>query len=379
MDKTQLVEQSSDPLIGGELDRYRILEAIGTGGLGRVYRAEHAFIDRRYAIKVLYGDFSLDPKFQERFRREANSASKIHHPNVVRVEDFGTTRAGLTFLAMELLEGQTLDGAIKRGKLSPERAANIARQVLSGLDAAHELGFVHRDVKPQNVMLINDPNGELVKILDFGAVAMRKVETDKRLTGVGDLIGTPAYMAPEQCEDATVGPTADLYAVGAILYEMLTGSTPYEGRGRAELLIKHLMQPPPLAPPSLGLERIVAELLKKEPDERPQSAAAVIAMIDELGLDLASTGDLLPMIGGSEVQLLRSESDEFESNTVRSEVENFDDPTVPPPIETARTRELDVSEFEQEIVTHTLSVREPLLQRWLASVRAWLRSAATKK
>jgi serine/threonine-protein kinase len=287
IDNTPLVEQPNDPLIGSELERYLILERLGVGGMGCVYRAKHTFIDRAYAIKVLFGDFAGDPKFQERFRREAKSVSQIRHPNIVTVEDFGTTTLGLTFLAMEMVTGRTLEKAIEQeAPFSPLRTAQIIRQVVSGLGAAHELGFVHRDVKPSNVMLSDKGGMELVKILDFGAVSFRSAPGDQRLTSVGHIIGTPTYMAPEQSQDPAVGPPADLYAVGVMTYEMLTGKPPFVGKGRAEVLIKHIMEVPPVAPPSRGLERIVAALLEKQVTQRPQTAREVLEMIDGLGLDI---------------------------------------------------------------------------------------------
>ncbi len=292
IDNTALVDQPHDPLIGNDLERYRIVENLGVGGMGCVYRASHAFIEREYAIKVLFGDFAGDPKFRERFRREAKSISQIRHPNIVTVEDFGTTPEGLTFLAMELVHGRTLEQAIEEeAPFSPVRAAQIVRQVVAGLGAAHSLGFIHRDVKPSNIMLSDQQGLELVKILDFGAVSMRSVPVDQRLTSIGHIIGTPTYMAPEQSQDPNVGPPADLYAVGVILYEMLTGTAPFVGKGRAEVLIKHIMEEPPKAPPSRGLERLVAGLLKKQPSDRPQAALEVIRMIDMLGLDLAIVSD----------------------------------------------------------------------------------------
>lgn len=292
IDNAQLVDQPNDPLIGTELERYRIVENLGIGGMGCVYRAKHTFIDRQYAIKVLFGEFAGDPKFQERFRREAKSVSQIRHPNIVTVEDFGTTPEGLTFLAMEMVTGKTLEHTIeKEAPFSPVRAAQIIRQVVAALGAAHELGFVHRDVKPSNVMLSDREGIEFVKILDFGAVGLRSLPADQRLTSVGHIIGTPTYMAPEQSQDPSVGPPADLYAVGTILYEMLTGSPPFVGKGRAEVLIKHIMEEPPPAPPSRGLEHLIAALLRKQPERRPQTAREVINAIDELGLDIAIVTD----------------------------------------------------------------------------------------
>lgn len=287
LDNELLVEGPHDPLVGKTLDRYLIVERLGAGGMGCVYRATHTIIDREYAIKVLYGDFACDDKFRARFQREAQAVSKIRHPNVVTVEDFGTTSTGLTFLAMEMVRGRTLEEVIaKEAPLSPTRTGHIIRQVAAGLGAAHELGFVHRDVKPANVMLTKIEGVECVKILDFGAVNLRAVPVDQRLTSIGHIIGTPTYMAPEQTQDPNVEPTADLYALGVMMHEMLTGEPPFTGNGRAEVLVKHITEAPPPTPPSRGLEALTQRLLRKLPAERPQSATEVIGAIDRLNLGL---------------------------------------------------------------------------------------------
>jgi serine/threonine protein kinase len=285
LDGQPTFESEQDPLVGSTIDRYRVEERLGVGGMGCVYRARHTVIEREYAIKVLFGDFSSDERFRARFKREAQVVSKIRHPNVVSVDDFGTTPNGLTFLAMELVRGRTLEQVIEReGALAPARAGAIARQVAAGLSAAHRLGLVHRDIKPANVMLTRGPEGEQAKLLDFGAVGLRTMPSDERLTSVGHIIGTPTYMAPEQTQDALVGPTADLYALGVMLFEMLAGVPPFVGAGRSEVLIKHITEEPPPAPSSRGLESVVKRLLEKLPDARPQTADEVIELIDRLSL-----------------------------------------------------------------------------------------------
>ena len=284
-DDTALVDQDRDPLIGRALDRYHIVERLGMGGMGCVYRARHAVIERQYAIKVLFGDYVDNNKFQARFRREATSISKIRHPNIVQVEDFGRTPEGLTFLAMELVHGETLAQRLLRvGPLPPMRAADIVRQLADGLDAAHQVGFVHRDVKPANVMLTDIPRANFVKLLDFGTVNLQAAPSDRRLTAVGHIIGTPTYMAPEQADDANVGPTADVYALGAILFELLTGTPPFHATTRAAMIIQHITKPPPPVPPSGGLEDLVDRMLRKDPSRRPQSMAEIRAALDDLDL-----------------------------------------------------------------------------------------------
>lgn len=294
IDGETLVEQDQDPLVGTAIERYQIEERLGMGGMGCVYRARHAVIEREYAIKVLYGDFAGDDKFRARFKREAQSISKIRHPNIVQVEDFGTTQAGLTFLAMELVRGRTLEEVIAaEAPMSPLRTAAIVRQVVAGLDAAHQLGFVHRDVKPSNIMLTKNETyeGEFVKILDFGAVSLRSIPMEERLTSIGHIIGTPTYMAPEQTQDPGVAPTADFYSVGCMMHEMLSGTPPFVGNGRAEVMVKHITEEPPPAPPSRGLELLIKKLLKKYPAERPQSGVELIAAIEKLNIGLKPLPD----------------------------------------------------------------------------------------
>ncbi|MCA9554668.1 MAG: serine/threonine protein kinase [Myxococcales bacterium] len=281
-----LVDTDRDPWVGAQLDRYLIEEHLGEGGMGCVYRARHTVLDREYAIKVLYADFANDQRFLARFRREAQSMSKVRHENIVNVEDFGTSADGKTFLVMELVRGRTLERIIREeAPLPPPRAAHLVRQIAQGLGAAHVGGIVHRDVKPANMMVEWVGPDERLKILDFGAVNLRSVPVNERLTHVGHIIGTPTYMAPEQSQDPNVGPTADLYALGVVLFEMLTGHPPFEGKARAEVLVKHITEPPPAAPPSEGLERLVAWLLEKLPSRRPQSTEQVVRFLDTLDLD----------------------------------------------------------------------------------------------
>jgi eukaryotic-like serine/threonine-protein kinase len=291
VDQERLIETDRDPLIGQTISRYDVLEYLGSGGMGRVYRARHSTIEREYAIKVLYGDLAIDDTFRARFRREASTVSKIRHSNVVSVSDYGVTEEGLSFIVMELIWGRTLLKTIDNdGPLVPTRAGRIARQIAEALSAAHGAGFIHRDIKSTNVMLMGRAPEESVKVLDFGTVALRQQKVDDRLTTVGQLIGTPAYMAPEQFEDPAVGPSADLYSLGVVLYHMLAGRLPFAGVKPTELMVQHMtMQPPPL-PACGGLERLALKLLQKEPQDRLRSADEVIRAIDRLVLDGSTDG-----------------------------------------------------------------------------------------
>jgi len=297
LDETPLEDFEHDPLIGRELDRYAILEVLGEGGMGRVYRAAHRVLSREYAIKVLFGDFAGEPRFKERFRREAQSVSRVRHPNIVAVEDFGQTDDGLMFIALELVHGEPLHRVLRaHGPLPPPTAAAILRQLVLGLGAAHEAGFVHRDIKPENIMVTRDG---AVKILDFGSVSLQAIPDRERLTVAGNIVGTPSYMAPEQSQDAPVGPAADLYSAGVVLFEMLTGELPFHGRTRAEILVKHIAEPPPEAPPSAGLERLVAALLEKQTHARLARASDVLALLDSLPVGpLSRTTDAVVSVVG---------------------------------------------------------------------------------
>ena len=282
LDGERLVEQAQDPLVGQTLeDRYVIVEALGAGAMGTVYRATHTVLDRDYAIKVLFGEMSANKTLRERFRREAQATSRIEHPNVVAVHDFGSTDEGLLYIAMSFLSGGTLEMAIlNEAPFEASRAAELTKQIASGLAAAHELRIVHRDLKPANVILLANARQETAKIVDFGLARITDAaHTDGRLTQAGFTLGSPAYMAPEQIADPDVGPSADLYALGVVLYEMLAGEPPFMGTP-AQVVLAHGTQAVPPLPPSDGLETIAATLLEKRPQDRYASADEVVRAID---------------------------------------------------------------------------------------------------
>jgi serine/threonine protein kinase len=285
-DGERVGEEKNYPLVGETLDRYRIVAPIGEGAMGCVYRATHTVLPREYAIKVLFRDFAGNATQIERFRREAQAASTMSHANIVSVADFVSLPNGIAFIVMELVAGRTLERAIQsEAPFAAKRTAHIARQLAAGLGEAHRMGFVHRDVKPSNIMLTPSSKGEAVKILDFGVVGIGAAPIASRLTGIGHIIGTPTYMAPEQVHDPGVGPQADLYALGVIMFEMLAGEPPFTGVDRTEVFIKHISEPPPKLPPCEGLETLIPWLLEKQPDKRPKRADDVIRALDRLGLD----------------------------------------------------------------------------------------------
>jgi eukaryotic-like serine/threonine-protein kinase len=295
IDGTRLVESDHDLLIGKVIDRYRIVELLGRGGMGSVYKGQHLSLDRHFALKVIHGSLVGNRELISRFHREALALSRIRHTNIVSVVDFITTEAGLSALVMEHLPGRDLHEVILReAPLKPMRAANIARQIAAGLGEAHRQGIIHRDVKPSNVLLVPEGEEEIVKLLDFGVVALREEkDAQEKLTGFGLIVGTPSYMAPEQARSSEgLTHAVDLYALGVILYEMLARKTPFPGKNPAEILVKHICEPPPPLPPSGGLEDLVYALLAKEPADRPANAEEVIAELDRVAAAWNGTGEL---------------------------------------------------------------------------------------
>ncbi len=284
IDGTKLRDEPKDPLVGRVLDRYRVLERLGLGAMGCVYRVAHTFLEHEYAMKVLFGDLSANRRIVERFRREAQVISKIRHPNVISVTDFGSTQNGLTFLVMEYVAGRTLADIIaEEAPFTPTRAATLARQIAAGLGEAHRQSFIHRDVKPSNIMVWTDGTHEYVKILDFGIVGFMPKDPSIRITGSDHFVGTPLYMAPEQSRDPqNITPAADLYGLGIILYELLAGKPPFDAPNVVDLFIQHATAPIPPLPGSQGLELLVHWLLEKRADRRPPNAEAVIAELDRL-------------------------------------------------------------------------------------------------
>ena len=286
LDGERLVESDEDPLIGRAIDRYRVVASVGAGGMARVYKAEHVYLEQHFALKVLHGEIASDRDLARRFHREAKALGRIKHENIVTVADFGATREGLLFMVMEYLDGPTLSSVLKAQRgLRPPRAATITHQLAAGLAAAHGEGYVHRDLKPGNVVLVDKQGAETAKILDFGLVRIVEREVEPtRLTQHGMFFGTPAYMAPEQITGEEAGPPADLYALGVLLYYMITGSLPFEGDVKA-LAHHHLHTPPPRPENAFGgLTDLALDLLAKSPADRPTSARAVAERLTGLSL-----------------------------------------------------------------------------------------------
>ena len=285
-----------DPLVGIELGGFTVTKLIASGGMGLVYEAMHQAIGRRAAVKVLKPEVAADAEWTKRFLSEARALGAIKHRNLIEVLNFGKTPDGREFLMMEFLDGEPLDAYIRRmGQLAPAVALGIAEQVLNGLAEAHKKGVVHRDLKPANVYLLREHNGELlVKVLDFGlarqepiALLGSDVQLPKRDDGASLLAGTPEYIAPEQAQGQKVEGTADLYSMGIMLFEMLSGRLPFESESVVTLLQKHISERPPklsaaMNNPPEGLEDFIEALLQKEPERRPATADMARSTVQRL-------------------------------------------------------------------------------------------------
>jgi serine/threonine protein kinase len=269
-----------DPLLGRTIKgRYRIASRLGDGGMGAVYRAEQLSVGRTVALKVLHREFARDEEFVHRFHQEARLAAALNHPRLTTVFDFDQSEDGSLFIVMEYLEGTRLSDVIQRsGPLEIARAVRLAIQIAEGIEAAHAAGVIHRDVKPQNIMVLAP--GDDVKLMDFG-IARLNDGRDLQLTRAGSMMGTPLYMAPEQIEGGTISDKTDIYAFGVVLYEMLSGQTPFSAPTSAAVLAKQLNEPPrPLRAvrpdvPAV-LERIVMQALDKDPEYRQERIAEVV-------------------------------------------------------------------------------------------------------
>lgn len=323
-----------DPLIGIVVaDRYRIQERIGRGGMGVVYKVEHARIGKLMALKLLAGELSRDRELLERFKREAQLASRLSHPNTVQVFDFGTAD-GLTYLAMEYLRGIDLLHLVKReGQLSFARTAKIVIQACSSLAEAHGMGMVHRDVKPENVIILRGQAGDdVVKLLDFGLAKLRESKELAEVTTRGSIVGTPHYMSPEQIRGEDVDARSDIYSLGALLHTCLTGHAVFEAEAPVAILLAHVSNQP-VAPhlrfPSLGIppgaSAIVLRCLAKDPAQRFQSVRDLQrALVEELKGEgqpsveiLLDSGRLQGLAGPDSEVATRDEVEAYERKLAR--------------------------------------------------------------
>jgi len=308
-----------DPRIGTLLaGRYVIEEVIGEGGMATVYRARHKLVDRPVAVKIMNPLLASDAIVRERFRREAKSAQKLAHPNIIEIFDQGDTEDGTCYIVMELLTGESLASVVQRGRLDVDRAIHVMIQIARGIARAHDLGVIHRDLKPENIFLSRREDGsDLVKLLDFGIAKSRQ---DSRLTGQGELFGTPQYMAPERILGSDTGGSSDIYALGVVFFEMLTGELPFSAPDVATFFVKHMNE----AAPSLReknprvpavLDALVRGMLEKDPKDRPVDAHRIhqdlLALIEEREAPAPPKADAEPLSVPAPITLNAGAADQW--------------------------------------------------------------------
>jgi len=276
------------------LGKFRIVDKVGQGGMGSVYKAIHLAFDEMRALKVISQELMTDESFVKRFKHEAVITRRLQHPNAVRVDDIDEAEDGRPFIVMEYIEGRSLKKLIQEeGPMPAPRVCFIIKQVCRALEAAHRLGMIHRDIKPDNIALIDAPEGEVAKVLDFGIAKVKEArgaDANMTMTGAGVVIGTPQYMSPEQAmgkRGDDLDGRSDLYSLGMVMYQMLSGGVPFKAETTMEMLLAHLQKPPiPIRElrPDLqipeGIARVVMRTLEKDPDLRPASAKALIEEIE---------------------------------------------------------------------------------------------------
>jgi len=297
MDPNYPGQAPPDPIIGMTIGNYQVRQKLGEGGMGSVYLAEHPHIGKKVALKVLHAEFSSNTDVVTRFFNEAKAVNDIGHPNIVDIVDYGVltngpTGDGLVYFIMEFLPGSTLSQLLQReAPLPAERALGIALQVADALSASHKANIVHRDLKPDNIILLQrGRERDFVKLLDFGIAKLTGDQPGSSRTRTGLVMGTPAYMSPEQCEGrGNVDHRSDIYSLGIVLYEMITGQVPFYGEGYGEVLVQHLTRAP--APPSTirgvippHVEQVILKALEKSPELRfPTMDEMSKAMADPVG------------------------------------------------------------------------------------------------
>ena len=270
-------------------NRYALVRALGSGGMAKVYLAHDEVLGRDVALKMLRGAYAEDEEFVERFKREAQAAARLSHPNIVAVYDRGRSEDGSYYIAMEYVPGGTLKERIVRdGALAPGVSAGVAEQIADALSAAHEEGVIHRDIKPQNALVTRSGD---VKVTDFG---IARAAASPSVTATSVVLGTAAYMSPEQAQGKTVGPASDLYSLGVVVYEMLTGALPFEAENPVAVSLKHVNEPAPSPRESNpevpeALDAITLRLLAKNPEDRYPSAAALADDLSRIQSGLAPT------------------------------------------------------------------------------------------
>jgi len=321
--------------VGSNIGQYRILKKLGAGGMGTVYLGEHILLRRRAAIKTLLPTLSQHAEIVERFFTEARATSAIADPGVVQIFDFGYHVDGTAYIVMELLEGEALGARIERlGRLRPSDALRIARQVASSLAAAHDCGIVHRDLKPENIFLVHDAesqSGERTKILDFGIC---KLGSEDAPASDDAMIGTPVYMSPEQCRGiSNADARSDIYALGCVLFDMLTGRPPFEGTATAEYIAAHMSEEPPapsMLVPELPpiVDPLLACCLAKDPEDRFQTMGDLVAAIEHVASRLSAPGVVVAV--AAPVTPAMPLPSGFSSIYQDNARDDDDEPTIPP-------------------------------------------------
>lgn len=313
---TKITVEENESFVGKTIDgKYFVEKLVGQGGMGNVYKARHLHMDTTVAIKILHPHLVTDATSVERFRREARAALAVDHPNAIKVMDFGVSNGQTVYLVMEFLEGQSLREIIKKnGAISPARTVEIAKQICGALEAAHAKNIIHRDMKPDNIILLNPGTPqEVVKVLDF-SIAKLKTADGAGLTQQGMVVGTPQYMSPEQGEGRELDQRSDLYSVGVILYEMLTGQLPFKAASPVALVLKHIHSlPKPLRELNeqvpKAIEAVVLKALSKKREERQQTVRQLSEELEEalegrfpLGINLDQDVTLSPSVAPEKSQ-----------------------------------------------------------------------------
>jgi serine/threonine-protein kinase len=334
-----VLERKDDPLLGQTLaGKYLIEKLIKRGGMGSVYLGKHILMDKTVAIKVLRPSLALDDDVVRRFSREAKAASRISHPHAVSVTDFGESEDGVVFLVMEYLDGRSLKDVVKsEGPMQLDRVGEIVRQVAGALDAAHEQGVVHRDLKSDNIMLSKVTGGEWAKVLDFGIAKIQQSDShDDDITAANLVIGTPQYMSPEQCSHSgPIDARSDVYSLGIIVYEMLAGHVPFSGESPTVIMMKQVQDTPPAildARPDLpvAVSALISKALAKRPADRQQSAGELSKALTDAAASVESpeviaapitvpNTPVAPIDDEDEATLVRPRQTEFAS-VVTSEI-----------------------------------------------------------
>lgn len=301
-DNSLLLIRADHPLLGKTIaDRYRLVELVGEGGWSVVFRAEHVSIRREYAIKVLHPYLANDGDNLRRFQQEAEAASRLNHPNIASVYDYGLLPSGQPYLVMDFLHGQSLAAILENcGKLGWDRASKIFIQACNALESAHEKGLIHRDIKPANIMIVDTADGDLVKVCDFGLAKLIADSKDASLTATGHTMGTPSYMSPEQCMGQQMDARTDIYSLGCVMYETLSGVNPFKANTYLESMNLHLSKTPQSLTQSVSRGDIplraailIGKALSKQEEHRQQSMAEMRRDIEAAGMELSSHAALI--------------------------------------------------------------------------------------